>query len=342
MIYHVTHTDLDGAACSVILRRLLPSAKVKTFFVDNPASNVEKVLDQIIQEANPARIERPYGVNTPDHQANLILITDIAPSQVYAEAKLTASALGQAFAYGCVILDHHKTAGWVANFEQSVHGQVCGAKMLDDFLTIDNAPKCIGDKLRGVGALDILDFVNAVDAYDRWQTDSHYRLRGEGLQHLFALMGPEAFASTFARCIDYDQREGKEIVRLLDSKQKRDIVSVLGQQNKDENIYEDLQGRRFMLIVATSNVSQIANIALASHPVSQIAPVSNKKIGIDYVVVANILYNKCELRSRRDGVDVSEIAKKFPEGGGHKEAAGFPYQLKESILPPLIIDLTKK
>lgn len=342
MIYHVTHTDLDGASCSVVLRRLLPDTKIKTFFTDYPASNIEKTLDQVIQEANPACDKRPYGVSDVSCSDNFLLITDIAPSQVYAEAKLTASALGPSFGHGCVILDHHKTASWVANFENSLHGQVCGTKMLDDYFMSDKVPSWLKEKIRGSGALDVLDFAQAVDAYDRWQTDSHYRARGEGLQHLFALMGSEAFSDLFSRSIDYDYREGREIIKLLEAKQKRDIASVLSQQNKDENIYEDLQGRRFMLIVASSNVSQIANVALASHPISQTASVSNKRIGIDYVVVANILYNKCELRSRKNGVDVSDIAKTFPGGGGHKEAAGFPYLLRQAALPPLIIDLTKK
>lgn len=31
----------------------------------------------------------------------------------------------------------------------------------------------------------------------------------------------------------------------------------------------------------------------------------------------------CSLRSRQDGIDVSDIAKSFPRGGGHEHAAGF-------------------
>lgn len=343
MIYHVTHTDLDGAGCSVILRKLLPHARIKTFFVDYPVSRVEEVLDKIIQEVNPACDTRPYGVSHPGYADNFLIITDIAPSQVYAEAKLTNSSLITSFGHGCVILDHHKTVSWIANFENGIFGEPCGTRMTLGFFEPENCPPWLFEELSGnsAGVPDIRDFANAVDSYDRWQLKSGYRTRGEGLQYLFSLMGPEDFANLFACRIDYDQREGKDMIKFLDAKQKRDIVSVLSQQNKEENIFEDLQGRRFMLIVATSNVSQIANSVLESHPAGQVAPVSNKRVGIDYVAVANILYNKCELRSRSGGVDVSEIAKKHG-GGGHKEAAGFPYLLKEAALPPLIVDLTKK
>lgn len=39
------------------------------------------------------------------------------------------------------------------------------------------------------------------------------------------------------------------------------------------------------------------------------------------------------IRSREDGIDVSEIARQFPRGGGHTHAAGF-----RSMVPPLEIE----
>jgi oligoribonuclease NrnB/cAMP/cGMP phosphodiesterase (DHH superfamily) len=206
-----------------------------------------------------------------------------------------------------IVLDHHKSTGKYADKFDFVHynGNVeCGAFMLLHFLVkeydVDPMP-------------ELEHFLCAVDAWDRWQEDSEFRERGDKLNELRRFMGPDKFVRMFST--DPAADRDPDVRVSLDSLMRHMIQERDAKIEKTLKNYEtmlpreDRHGRSFLLMPGVAAGSATQNAVLKMR----------EDVDFTAMYFAN---GGMELRAKKGGVDVSELAVFFG-GGGHQAAAGF-------------------
>lgn len=290
-----THGDLDGAAAAVVARYIFPVDDIEVTacqYGDGP--------DSI--DANVSRFLKSVG--SGEEKADLLLITDICPSEAVCEG---IEILKDKFDK-VKVQDHHGTTAWAAKYDWMEHdagNERCGAQMLLDWgPASDNF---------------IQSFVSAVDAYDRWKLDSQHRERGERLNMLYKFLGFHPFLKEFTDNFTADTDSWlANLMGTLENRLKGTIHAVIKNQMEGA-VHVDKHKRRYaFLTLMAPHASEIGHAVLDQFP------------EVDYVVMAMPGIDAVSMRARDGGVDVSEIAK-ANGGGGHAAAAGFPYRLGEIV-----------
>lgn len=298
VIYHFTHGDLDGVGCAVLTNRIFDFRQHKVYTTYLTYQNVNRELEQFVKTHKDV-----VGDYT-------VLVTDICPN------KGTAAALDdlQESVAGCKLrlFDHHKTSEWVDKYPWATHSvEQCGALLYFDWLM-------------EIGFLDPKDdvirhFVHAVDTYDRWRRHSPLWSEGEDLNRLLQFLGPSRFVPLFGHDPKaHSTPEYRGIASIVAQNQNDYIHDMLDKQCTEGFVLEDSNGKKYCLLLAEDNISQLCHTALDRFAV------------LDYVVCVNPSHNTVSMRSRDDGVDVGEIAKRCG-GGGHEPAAGFKFDFRPLI-----------
>jgi oligoribonuclease NrnB/cAMP/cGMP phosphodiesterase (DHH superfamily) len=291
MIYQFTHSDLDGVGCAVLTNVAFPEEDntVNVRYVSY--HNIEMELNRFVEE------------HEEDEEHFTLLITDICPEEPVAEMldnfnKSTDQCKLHLF-------DHHKTQAWVNKYPWARHDtNQCGTLLYYDWLVETN-------KLNHQKSLEAGQFSQLVDVYDRWLLDDPKRAASEDMNRLLYFLGFDRFVSLFS----YDPKayardEYQNIMQQLARNQASHVKKIVDNQCVGDFVRKDRAGNKYCMLVAEKDESQICHAAL------------DRFEEIDYAVFVNPVYNKVGMRSRKDGVDVSAIAKKCG-GGGHPAASGF-------------------
>lgn len=288
-IHQFTHGDLDGVGCAMLATLAFENMTLPRYVDYN---DVDAVVQDWLKHYTPG---------------SALLITDICPNVNIVNRIKEDVKRGSLKA---LVIDHHATTKWLGEFNEPylIHDQsACGTKLFYRWL-LDNAAENWRLKVP-----DLEKLVHKIDVYDRWLTNDPARPSSECLNRLYWALGADEFIRSFTEDFNADE---KHHMRFLDSvmrdKEERTITNALADQLEDENFYVDKEGRRFLLLMSVGNVSKLGHAAL------------DEESDIEYVAMLNPLYNKVELRSRKGGTNVAEIAKKFG-GGGHPAAAGFQF-----------------
>jgi len=283
----ISHNDLDGVACVILLKRS----------TDKPVEYVLADYNSVDYEINQ-RITREA-----QHKYSQIFITDICPLEG------TCMHINQQYSAGVQVklLDHHTTRSWVNDYPWATYeNHICGCELVYEYIT-KHFP--VGESK---AAEQDWMFAQAVGAWDLWRVSSPHRPRGEELNSLLRFIGKDSFIRVFSEDINQDKKEFQSTISYLADKKKRYVGSVLANQLDSAPIHSDGQGLQFKIIFATDYVSDIGD-SILRHPDYE---------DIDYVVLVNPVMNAVSLRSRKGDVDVARLAKRLG-GGGHKSAAGF-------------------
>ena len=281
-----THGDLDGAACAVAAARTFADVERDVRFCQygDGDDSIDAAVREVLQQESTEK--------------RFLLITDICPSKDVCDE---IDRVKDTFE-GVLLVDHHETNAWALDYSWTkidVDNLMCGARLLLEGSTVP-------DEL-------LLDFVYAVDAYDRWQLQSEHRARGEALNRLYWFLGPDRFVREFEANPGADRDTWLSKVAPVLRDQENHNVSKLSAQFK-----KDSDGRKIGFLVTSENVSKAGNVFLTRYP------------ELEYVVVAVPRSNVISLRSRDDGVNVADIAKEHG-GGGHAAAAGFPFDARSGL-----------
>ncbi|RLC85319.1 MAG: hypothetical protein DRJ03_12065 [Chloroflexi bacterium] len=323
---HVTHTDLDGAGCAVVfLRAFGGTDKFYTVNHDRIDSVVRQVLHQDIG-LSPLTFAGPSTgqawediAKAKDAHGKIVLwITDIAPSVAVMDDLLM---LWEKELFDeLLVCDHHKTSAHLCNGETVggeyndfvVYGDgICGAELVYHYADRKKLLSNLDSRLR--------EFVAAVDAYDLWKLDSPRRERGENLNKLFRLYGIARFADIFCDDPERDKKkESAELIGVLEANQKKAIAACIRALKQDNaSVLTDNCNRKFMYVFNNGDgvTSQLGQAMLDAFE------------DIDYAAVVSS-NGVVSLRSRKGGTDVSSIAKRHPNGGGHANASGFKIETR--------------
>jgi len=274
--YVLTHTDLDGTGCEIVARLLY----------DNPVV--------IRSEADQARVDEAVQgllARRREGSGGYIIIADVCPREE------TLAALDDEG--GVFIYDHHATAaGRCYQYPWAMIDQTrCGCKIM-----FEEESKRLERRIDP----EVQKFIDAVDAYDRWQLGTSARLAGENLNFLHRFIWHDRMVRRGAQ-LELDDRE-RWLVECFKENIARTAEKVI--KVCKEGVDED--GHRFVAVIADVFTSDVSEAIAQAYPEAE------------YVLVINPMDGAASIRVRNgQKLDVSKIAKKRG-GGGHPEAAGYP------------------
>lgn len=118
---------------------------------------------------------------------------------------------------------------------------------------------------------------------------------------------------------------GDELKSLIELEVEYKVKSIIDNQ---QYLISDYSDYKMLILEPNENISDIANVMLNDLDTFQ---------NIDFAITVT-KHGTLTLRSKNNGFDVAEFAKKF-DGGGHKCAAGIPVKLEYKDLNQLKLEL---
>ncbi|MDR0663925.1 MAG: hypothetical protein LBF86_00140 [Helicobacteraceae bacterium] len=321
VVYHLSHNDLDGYSSHLIAKRFFGETKR---FNSGYGAEVGAKLALIgsLAEKTPARDEK------------IILISDLNITKE--DCKLTEKIRDQLTRAGHKIelqlLDHHKSGETLAEEFDWYYLDVsrCATKIVYDW--------CVerGENIQAANDEALAEYVACVNAYDLWLQEDRDRFEfGKTLNRLVSdsreisplLFGFEdsdyrlsALSDAFAylegyKNIELDDnilaikkrylRDGGEI-DTIDNLAARFVVKLLVKNRERMSVNYD--GHKGILTYQAGNISTLGNAFLSERP--------------DYHFFLDVNRSGSISLRANDKIDVSAMAAKLFNGGGHANASG--------------------
>jgi oligoribonuclease NrnB/cAMP/cGMP phosphodiesterase (DHH superfamily) len=286
MIKLITHNDLDGIGCEVVFK-LLYGDKVDVFSVGN--NEVNNIVEQSLEELR-------FGIYEQ------LFITDLSINEELAEIINKEGLKVQ-------LLDHHPSATHLNkySFANVTTHMLDGLKDSGTHLSFIY----LLDKLLNKGLYNesLEDFVELVRQYDTWEWKEIFRNEeAKQLSDLLYILGREKFVNDMVHRIKNNEelfsRTDKAILKI----KQKEIDNYINIKEK-ELIIKDFKLYKIGIVMADSYTSELGNILCERHE------------ELDFVAI--IKKETVSLRTVKDDVNLTDIAKQFG-GGGHPKASGFP------------------
>ncbi len=167
------------------------------------------------------------------------------------------------------------------------------------------------------------EFVEAVRQQDNWDFGTFENL-GRNLAAIHALLGPTSYLDFV---LNLDKSNHFIIPKIyLDILKSQEDVMNRYIANALNNIY------------ITNIFGYRVGVSISEQYRSNLGHAICKSTGIDFILIINFSRMSCSLRTTKDDIDLSKIAKKFHKnGGGHPKASGFTLdQSSLKLLKPII------
>ena len=325
-VFHLSHIDLDGYSCQLITKRCFEQIN---YYNSNYGKEIDQRLEQIIGD-----IERDI------HGENLVLITDLNLTLQQAK-KLVKMADESIKDIDILLLDHHKTGADCAKKYDWYHLDVkrCATKITYDYFLE-----------KGYDIADMKKYVDVVNAVDIWLSDSEYFELGKVYMRIVAgarevnrmlfsetnsayifnlLENAQAYLNVENAHIALDDsvhRLKKSFFREDEDNTLENLVSyfiVKMLTEKRDELSVTYNGYRGILTYSIGNTSIIGNEFLVRNP--------------DFDFFMDINGRKNISMRANNKADVSMIAKKLFNGGGHANASGGRFDdFKDSFIYDLV------
>lgn len=286
MIKLITHNDLDGIGCEVVFK-LLYGDKVDVFSVGN--NEVNNIVEQSLEELR-------FGIYEQ------LFITDLSINEELAEIINKEGLKVQ-------LLDHHPSATHLNkySFANVTTHMLDGLKDSGTHLSFIY----LLDKLLNKGLYNesLEDFVELVRQYDTWEWKEIFRNEeAKQLSDLLYILGREKFVNDMVHRIKDNEELFSETDKLILEIKQKEIDNYINIKEK-ELIIKDFKLYKIGIVIADSYTSELGNILCERHE------------ELDFVAI--IKKETVSLRTVKDNVNLTDIAKQFG-GGGHPKASGFP------------------
>lgn len=286
MIKLITHNDLDGIGCEVVFK-LLYGDKVDVLSVGN--NEVNNIVEQSLKELR-------FGIYEQ------LFITDLSVNEELAKTIDKEGLKVQ-------LLDHHPSATHLNKypFAQVIINLSDGFKNSGTYLSFINLIDDLINKELYSESLE--DFVELVRQYDTWEwKDIFKNEEPKRLNDLLYILGREKFVDNMIYRIKNNEelfsRTDKAILKIK-QKEKDNYINI----KEKELIIKDFKLYKIGIVMADSYTSELGNILCERHE------------ELDFVAI--IKKETVSLRTVKDDVNLTDIAKQFG-GGGHPKASGFP------------------
>lgn len=292
-----THTDLDGVGCAVVARHYFQKQ------LDVEYCSYGKINEKV----------KEFILSGEVKNYDVVFITDISVD------KEVADLIEFEAATKFMLVDHHKTAEWLneydwasvtpvqPNYKENRNQITSGTNLLYETL-ISLFPN---DEASSNTFL--AEFVEHVRMYDSWEWKNVYGNEvAKQLNDLLQIVGLWDFEERFWKNPDIQFSHTEQ--RLLELEEKR-IKRHIKQKSKElKKMDIELAGNKYHVgfIFNESYHSETGNV------------ICDENQDIDFIIMANVGYGTLSLRRREDvDIDLGQVAKMFHEsGGGHPPAAG--------------------
>ncbi len=283
----VTHNDLDGVGCQIILKSICSHFDVTV--INCNYDKVDKIVKNLV---------------TGSEHYDRLFITDISVRD-----SSVVELIDKTTCFGhVVLLDHHETVEDLNNYSWATvkmvdenNKRVCGTTLLLDY--INNITKDIFKQYR--------DFAEIVRKWDTWDWFDHRNEENgmipKKLNDLFHIYGIEKFETSMI-----------EKLTLGDSIFDETDKVILDIKQQEINNYINQKDCSFKKIVVDNH---IVGVVFGEMYISELGnELSTRHQDCDYIAIIN--GSTVSLRTTHTNIHLGEIAKKYG-GGGHKQAAGY-------------------
>jgi len=295
----ITHTDLDGVGCYIVLKKVYKNDEIECNFLNY--NDTQKFFNEF-----------------NDYQKfDRIFITDLSFSKDSIEFnKLLEIERNN---IPVIYIDHHKTTFKGLNNQIINEENSATLLLFNYFNNINN----LSNSLK--------EFAECVSLWDTWQWKNHKNIEkvnlAKNLSRIFKYLGINGFNKSIL-CYDFNKNEKfilPSYLKLISDREfEHTNLYVTRKYQTMKIVYFD--GYKTALIFAEKNSSEIADYILNNEEIKE---------DIDLVMIINLDIKNVSFRSSlNSNVDVSTIAKRYG-GGGHFHAAGCQigdnYIIKELI-----------
>lgn len=320
MFFHISHNDLDGYSCQLVSMRYFPDGK---YFNCNYGVEVKQAINEVLQEIENTDVTE---------EEILFIISDLNPT--FAECKELDNRVfklkNQGHKLRLQLLDHHITGQKSAEtFEwYFLDVQRCAAKIVYDYFKEN-----FGITKDDVWLEPLINAVNSVDIWNEMSEDFEF---GKVLMRMVSSAN-EINATLFSDhnreyrlkllemgSVYLDHRHSyielddnihfmkKSLLKLdeknetIDNLAAKKLVSMLKSHQENLTVfYKEFKG---IMTYTLGNISIPANTFLKENP--------DFSFFIDVSKKGNVSFRAAGV------VDVSLMATKIANGGGHKNASG--------------------
>lgn len=282
----ITHNDLDGIGCAIVLKSFLPDTHIDLKIVG---------YDKVDEEVLKALIDKRY---------DFVFITDISVDQA------TASIIDKAAPDRVVLIDHHPGRDYLKDYPWTVIVTVednrdnwiqCGASLTYLYL---KERVCVEHNET------LATLVEEIRRWDIWLWQSMNDRLAKELNDYMYIVGIDDFIDEMIERVRNQESELlSDTAKTVLSYKQKEIDAYIEKKNKtivkrtlsnDDNVG---------FVYADSHFSELGNRLLSLNP------------DLDAIIMADLSTGKVHLRSTLE-CDCSEIAKAWYGGGGHKAASG--------------------
>jgi len=204
MPYCITHNDLDGIGCAILMEKVFP--EVKTFPIDY--RELPKVLPRVLEKA----------------KMNPVYITDIALTEELAK-----------------LCDDH---GKVQHVDHHISSKKVSDKYPWSLFDVNNCATYLLWKMLSQYANleDYKEFVELVDNYDTWGHGTQPTEKAKDLNRLLKMLGPDVFAQRFKHKSSVEFNDVEEAIinvdKHMEEKYLREAITYTqAMRDKDGNIF---------------------------------------------------------------------------------------------------------
>lgn len=286
MIKLITHNDLDGIGCEIVFK-LLYGNEVDVFSLGY--NEVNNIVEQSLEELRLGTYEE-------------LFITDLSINEELAKIIDKEGLKVQ-------LLDHHPSAIHLNeySFAQVIINLSNGLKNSGTYLSFCNLMDDLIDKELYNESLE--DFVELVRQYDTWEWKEIFKNEeAKRLNDLLYILGREKFVDNMIHRIKNNEILFSETDELILEIKQKEIDNYINIKEK-ELIIKDFKLYKIGIVMADSHTSELGNILCERHE------------ELDFIAI--IKQEAVSLRTVKDDINLSDIAKEFG-GGGHPKASGFP------------------
>ena len=319
-LYHLSHTDLDGYGCQLVLKEYKEYFKKIKFFNANYGAEILAKLNEILK-----------SIKSEDSKDIMILITDLnlnMDEATFLESEIK-NLRENGFKIKLQLLDHH------------ISGQDCADSFEWYFLDVKRSATLITyDYFSNIyGKRDNLEKITQIiNAIDLWIEDSKFFEFGKVLLRIVSTETREVSTTLFPnearryklfmlkKSIKFIDKKNSHILlddniyplkkkflaknrkmNTLDNLSSKYLVRVLGKRRNEMAIY--YKGSRGILTFTIGNISVVANEFL-------------KKYDNEFDFFIDVGFKGSVGLRANNRADVSKIAKELFDGGGHLNASG--------------------
>ncbi|MGL6185645.1 MAG: DHH family phosphoesterase [Clostridium chrysemydis] len=303
-ILNITHTDLDGIGCQLILELEFGRENIK----------VERCNYNNVNEAFLKYIE-----SGEYREYNKIYITDISVSEEVAEL------IERELSSTVILLDHHKTAEWLNKYDWAnviTHNHeklpISASELVRSYFK-NNNPK-------------VTEIIKNINDYDTWLFSTNGNIHAKRLNDLCYMIGLDETLDYLHSQINNDEiaEKMKDKYDFLLEVRENEYKKYLESSNKSLTIcsYKEY---KVGVVIAERFISELGNDLAKLNP------------ELDFIAVLN-MRSGLSLRGIKEDIDLGLIAKEIGnsigvKGGGHPRSSAI--SLTSNIKIKFVKDILK-